>query len=218
MTRRSALLPTTLLLLLAAAPIPARADYMDWTYTTTATPPVIASGTGSVQLTGISAGTAAVAIPILGIQDSSLAGAGSLDVYNHVPFSLGVTFTDTTTNDSATLTLSGKLNGTLTQSTSSLVATFNGAHSIQLDGHVYVLNIPALHISAPGTAQQTLTVDIHVNRPDHNPGPPPNPGGSGGGVKGVPEPTSLVLGGLGCTLLSLGGLWKGRGRRTSPST
>jgi hypothetical protein len=102
------------------------------------------------------------------------------------------------------LTLSGKLNGTLSATTSTLIATFSGAHSIQLDGHVYVLNFPALHISAPTTPQQTLVAQAHVNDPGHK------PGGSGGDVQGAPEPTSLVLGGLGCSLLGLGSWWKSR--------
>jgi hypothetical protein len=215
MKRRSFLLHSALLVLLAAAPSQARADFMNWTYSTTATPPVITSGTGSVQLTGVNNGTAASSIALLGIQNSSAATAASPDVYNNAPFSLGVTFTDTTTNNSATLTLSGRLNGDLTATGSSLIANFTGAHSIKLDGHEYVLNLPAMHISAPGTPQQTVVATIHVNDPDHNPGPPPNPGGSGGGVQGAPEPTSLVLGGLGCSLLGLGG-WLKRRRLTPP--
>ena len=45
--------------------------------------------------------------------------------------------------------------------------------------------------------------------PPPPPSPPSGPGG-GGGVKAAPEPASLVLGGLGWSLLGIGGWWKRR--------
>jgi hypothetical protein len=194
MKRLSARLLATLVVSLAAAASSARADFMNWGYSTTATPPVISSGTGTVQMTGITKGTAADSIPLLGLQDSSAATSGSPDVY-HSTYSLALTFTDNTTHDSGTLTLTGLLQGKLTATTSSVTNTVTGPTSLTLDGHVYTVSIPSLLLTVPGTPQQTLNATVTVSN------------ASGGGTQ-TPEPTSLLLGGLGLTCAGLGCWWK----------
>jgi len=202
MKRLSARLLATLVVSLAAAASPARADFMNWGYTTSATPPVVSSGTGTIQMTGITNGTAAVSIPLLGMQDSSAATSGSPDVYNS-HYLLALTFTDNTTHDSGTLTLKGALQGKLTATTSSVMNTITGPTSLALDGHLYTVSIHSLLLTAPGTPQQTLTATVTVSNI------PP------GGGSHTPEPTSLLLGGLGLTCAGIGCWWKRLRRPTA---
>jgi hypothetical protein len=203
---------------LAATASHVRADFMNWSYTTNAIPPVLTSGTGSVQLTGITTGTAAASIPILGIQDSSAATPGNPDHFNSA-FKVALTITDNTTHNSGTLNLSGMVSGNLTATSSSAVASFSGPSSLTLGGHVYTVSTPSLNLANSGTPQQTLMANISVTNaptggppttPTPPPPPPSPPSGPGGGVKGAPEPASLVLSGLGWSLLGIGGWWKRR--------
>ena len=77
MKTMSARLLATAIGALALAASPARADYMNWEYSTVATPPVITSGTGTIQMTGVTNGTSTAPIPILALQNSSAATAGA---------------------------------------------------------------------------------------------------------------------------------------------
>jgi hypothetical protein len=209
------------IVLLATTASHVRADFMNWSYTTNAVPPVLTSGTGSVQLTGITDGKAAASIPILGIQDSSAATPGNPDHFNSA-FKVALQITDNSTNASGTLNLSGTVSGNLTATSSSAVASFSGPSSLTLGGHVYTVSTPSLNLANSGTPQQTLMANISVadaptGGPPTTPTPPPPPPpggpsgpGGGGGVNAAPEPASLVLGGLGWSLLGIGGWWKRR--------
>jgi hypothetical protein len=197
----SARLLTVAMGVLALAASPARADYMNWEYSTAATPPVVASGTGTIQMTGITNGTSAASIALLGLQNSSSATAGSPDVYN-APYSLALTITDNATNDSRTLTLSGLLKGDLTATTSTVTNTLSGVNSVSFDGHTYTVTIPPLTLTHPGAPQQTLNATISVTN------------ATGGPT--VPEPASLVLSAMGFSFLGLG-RWCKRQRRSAAS-
>jgi len=197
----SARLLTVAMGVLALAASPARADYMNWEYSTAANPPVVASGTGTIQMTGITNGASAASIALLGLQNSSAATAGSPDVYN-APYSLALTVTDNATNDSRTLTLSGLLKGDLTATTSTVTNTLTGPNSVTFDNHTYTLTIPPLTLTHPGLPQQTLNATISVTN------------ATGGPT--VPEPASLVLSAMGFSFLGLG-RWCKRQRRSAAS-
>lgn len=173
----------------------ARADLLNWSYSTSTNPPVVTAGTGTVQITGVTNGMGGSAIPLLALQDSSAATSTSPDVY-HSTYALTVTVTDNTTHDSGTLLLKGALQGKLTATSSSVANTITGPMSLTLDGHVYTVSIPSLVLSAPGTPQQTLTATVTVSNV------PP------GGGSQTPEPTSLLLGGLGLGCAGIGCGWK----------
>jgi hypothetical protein len=167
------------LVLLATTASHVRADFMNWSYTTNAIPPVLTSGTGSVQLTGITTGKAAASIPILGIQDSSVATPGKPDHFDSA-FKVALKITDNSTSASGTLNLSGTVSGNLTATSSSAVASFSGPSSLTLGGHVYTVSTPSLNLAASGTPQQTLMANISVTNaptggPPTTPTPPPPP-------------------------------------------
>ncbi len=205
MKRMSAFLWATAVASLAAAG-QARADYMNWSYSTVASPPVIASGTGSIQLTGVTNGTAGSSISLLGIQDSSAATTTAPDVFKS-GFNVALTVTDNQTHDSGTLTLTGSLTGNLNANGSNVTASFAGANTLTLDGHRYIVSVPALHLTAPNTPQQALVASVRVI-PDVPGGGTGGGGGPPGPAVSTPEPASLVLGGLGLSLLGMVRGWK----------
>ena len=200
---------------------PARADYMNWSYSAVSSPPVITSGTGSIQLTGVSNGTAGSSIQLLGIQDSSSATTTAPDAYKS-NFNVALTVTDNKTHDSGTLNLAGTLAGSLNANGSSVTASFAGPSSLTLDGHQYTVSVPSLQLLS-NAPQQSLMASIQVSGAaqgggsgggGHHHAPPPVPAVntpppvSTPPAANTPEPTGLVLGGLGLSLLGMARGWK----------
>jgi hypothetical protein len=212
MKSQSALLLATLVALLLAAASPVRADFLDWGYHWKINTPVLASGTGSVALAAVQDGTGSTsAIPAVSITTTSLANQTNPDVY-HATYALTLSLTDglsTSSKTSGTLTFEGLISGSLTATSSSLTNTFLSTPSnpltqqLTLGQHVYTVTIAptVTHLLAPGSLTPPLVdATVRVSDVQNN--------GGGGTASGTPEPASLVLGGLGFSLLGVGCWWK----------
>lgn len=198
---------STRLLLFLAAPMlavfgQARADYLNWTYSTTTNPPVVTSGAtlptggGDVQLTGYSSHAGGLSVPVVGYDTIA-----SVPINFDSHYSMTMTITDNATHDSGTLTFAGSIQGALTPTTSTLVNSFNAPQSLSLDGHVYTVSIPQVNLAAPPSPQQDVLASIRVSTATGG------EGDGGGGVHGSPEPGTLVLGGLGLSSAGVRYCW-----------
>jgi hypothetical protein len=195
---------TLLALSAALAAGPARADFMNWTYSTSAVPPGFAAtgannGSGAVQLTPFTNAASGSSVALLAYQTSAT-GPVSFDPKSST-YALTMTITDTKTKDSGSLTFTGSIGGSLSPSSSSLTNTFaQTQQKLKLDGHTYTVTLPSsMSLGGPLSPQHNIIATVSVT-------------GSGGGGPTTPEPTSLVLGGLGFSAFGLAGWWK-RSRR-----
>jgi hypothetical protein len=207
-------LGTTLLVLLATATT-TQADYLNWTYTANTNVPGIAvnakspTGGATVSLTDFNNPQAGASkIPVIAYVTSTAATTPvSFGPSSDVPptYKLALTITDGKTHDSKTLNFTGSIAGSMTATTSSLVNTLNPVTSkaLTLDGHTYTVTIPAVMLAAPTSPQQNIFAMVSVSGSGVNPQT-----GGGGGVQGAPEPTSLLLAGLGLSLLGLRDRWR----------
>jgi len=179
-----------------ACPASARADLIPWTYSWSPSSSTVAatSGPGGITLTNE---------PLVAAQGDSDVVATSLrtfasgpSVFSAAAYSLTMQLTDTLSGQSGTLTFTGAFSGTLSSGSSKITNAFTGltTQTLTLGGNTY-----------------TVTLDQYLH-----PGSPTasNPGGIGGSVtvvgdsvghpSSVPEPSSLLLAGLGCSgLLAL---------------
>lgn len=197
---------STLLLTFLAAPWltsgQARADYLNWTYSTTTNPPVVASGEklptggGAVQLTGYSSQAGGLSIPVIGYDTLT-----SVPINFDSHYSMTMTITDGTTHHSGMLTFNAAIKGDLTPTASSLVNTFDSPQSLTLDGHIYTVSIPRTNLAAPPSPQQDILASIHVSQATGH------EGDGGTDVRGVPEPDSLMLTGLGLSSVGVRYCW-----------
>jgi hypothetical protein len=217
----SALFGTTLFGLMLAACGPVRADYLNWTYTSSPNVPGISVNAGSnggatVTLTDFSTPQpGGTSIPVIAyITDT----ASTTPIrFSNETFQLALKITDGN-GDSGTLNFTGFLNGSITAplspssvGTSSLVASFAPkSESLTFDGHTYTVTIPSMTLAPPGSTQQNIMASVTVTNALNNPNPPPNGGGSGGKSSGTPEPASLLLGSLGFSCFGVGCWWKRR--------
>jgi hypothetical protein len=186
------------LLVLWLATSQTHADYMNWSYSTSTVPPGFSvtgdnNGSGSVQITpfgNTAGGNSISAIAFV----MSASGPVTFNAQN-ATYTLTMHITDNTTHDSGNLTFTGSIAGGLSPTSSSLTNTFaNPTQSLTLDGHVYTVSLPpSLALVDPTKPQQSLMGTVSV---------------SNGPIAGVPEPATLVLGGLGFSLLGVGGWWK----------
>jgi hypothetical protein len=202
-------LPSRLLAFLIAsaalAASPARADFMNWSYTTSAVPPGFAvtgpnnNGSGAVQLTPFSKVAGGSTIPVLAYATSATVPV-RFDPSKST-YTLTMTITDNTTHDSGSLSFTGAIGGALSPTSSSLTNTFTVLQkSLTLDGHIYTVTLPASSsLSGPLTPQQNITATVSVTN----------------SVASAPEPASLLLGGMGFTALGICGWWR-RLRRSEP--
>lgn len=175
---------------------PAKADFMNWTYSSSAVPPGFAvtganNSSGAVQLTPFSHAVSGSSIPVLAYATSAT-GPVSFDPQKST-YTLTLTVTDKSTNDSGSLSFTGAIGGGLSPTSSSLMNTFADTQkSLTLDGHVYTVSLPAsVALAAPTLPQQNIVASVSVT----------DSLGSG-----TPEPASLLLGGLGITALGFGRL------------
>ncbi len=216
MNHLSARLLTALMVSSMIAVGHARADFMNWSYSTAAVPPGFAvtapdgNGGGQIQLTPYTNVAGASSINALAYQTTATVPV----TFTNENYTLTMTIKDNTTGDTGQLTFTGSISGGLSPNSSSLVNTFaDTTKSLTLDGHKYTVTLPSSVSLAPTTSpQQNIVATVSVS--DAN-GGGSNPGGGGpqgGGVQGAPEPASLVLGGLGFSLLGVGGWWKRRSR------
>ncbi|HTU90820.1 MAG TPA: hypothetical protein VMF69_12145 [Gemmataceae bacterium] len=215
MKRLSALFGIAMLSLLAAAASQVRADYLNWTYTSSPNVPGISvnstapAGGATVTLTDFSTPQAgATTIPVVAYLTST---SNTTPVnFSNATFNLAMTLTDSTTNDSGTLNFTGSLSGSLTATTSSLIASFAPvtSNSLTLDGHTYTVTIPSVTLAPPTSPQQDIMASVSVSNASSG-GGGTNPG-SPGQMTGTPEPASLMLGSLGFSCLGVRYWWKRR--------
>jgi hypothetical protein len=187
---------------------PSRAGLVDWTYSVTPTGPnpvvsdgvsptssILLSGEGTVSATGSSG------IVLAGLTASSTASPSALDTFTSKGWSTSLTITDTPSGLSNTVVISGAFTGTMSSGSSIISNVFS---------------------TSPVTF--TLGGDTYTVTPDSFVGPSvPNATNSGGigatvtvssvgTASTTPEPSSLLLCGLGATGCALAG-WRKRSRR-----
>jgi hypothetical protein len=189
-----------------AWPAAARADPM-WSYSWSPQSSTIdaTTGPGSIHLASESLVQASGGTNVLATSLTTSASGPS--TFSSAAYSLTMTLTDAASGKSGTLTFSGAFDGTLSPTSAKISNTFTGLQTQQL-----IL----------GSNQYTVTIGPYLP-----PGPPGAtlPGGIGasvsvanlgnGGVDGgkAPEPSSLLLAGLGgAALMAL----RFRRRRTNP--
>jgi hypothetical protein len=198
----------------------AHADFINWTYSWTHTPTVIAAdtgGTGGVTLTNHQGGTGSGNSDVVAtdITTFSSATVNAPDHFTNRNYSLILDLTDTASHQSGMLTFNGALNGTLSVTSANIKNTFLGplTQHLNLGGNLYTITIGPY--AAPGIpdATQTGSISAHVSvLPESSVG-----GASGGGSPppshGAPEPSTLLLAGLGLSALAFVG-WRrwARGR------
>jgi hypothetical protein len=214
MKRLSARLLATVVALLVVTASHARADFLDWGFhwSISASHGIIPSGTGSVAVAVAPDGTGGSIIPAANVTTTSAATSASPDVYK-APYTLTLTLTDNPSHTSGSLTFAGLISGNLTATSSTLTNTFQNSaanpltQSVTLGGHVYSVTIdPTIaNLPIPGSASPAL-LDAIVKVT--NAGTGGGTGSGGGGGHGTPEPTSLVLGGLGFSFFGVGCWWK----------
>lgn len=207
----SARLLTAFLALWAASTGFARADYLGWTYTSSPSVPGISvtSGTdsASLTLTDYTNHASGLTIPVAAYLTAT--NASSPVNFDGHSYNLTLTFKDTTTGDVSTpITFTGSLSGSLTATTSTLSnGFFTTGNSVTLDGHTYTVSIPAVTLANPTLGQQNIMANVTVS----GSGTGGNPGGGGpAGGSGTPEPASLLLAGMGFSLLGARQWWKRR--------
>jgi hypothetical protein len=209
-------LPALLVLMIATAG-QVRADYLNWTYSADANVKTVSVNTPSNG--GATVSFAAYNAPQPGGTNVPIEGyvtttSSTTPIsFNNSPFDLALKITDSATHDSGTLNFTGSLSGSMTATTSSVVASFApvSSRSLILDGHTYTVSIPSVTLAPPTSAQKDIMASISVM----NASPPP---GGGGGTppppppppptSSTPEPTSLVLSILGMSCYGTVRWWK----------
>lgn len=178
----------------------AKADYINWSYTSTSSVHGLAvgalspSGGASVSLAGFNNGSAATSIPVLAYTTStSLTDPIAFDP-STAKYRLGITFTDNATHDSGTLNFSGSVGGTLSATTSTLNNSIApSSSSLTLDGHVYTVTIPSTVLAPPTSPQQTIYATVRVSDVSGDGGTPSTP------TTNTPEPGGIALACMGIT-------------------
>jgi|GEM_PF-1927169 hypothetical protein len=215
---------TTLLGLMTTAG-PIRAD-LSWTYTAQSNVPGISvngaspNGGANVSLVDYSSpqpGGASIPVQAYVTSTSNTSPiVFSPSTEQPTTFNLALKITDSN-GASGTLNFTGSLAGTMTATSSSVVASFApvGSNSLTFDGHTYTVTIAPQTLVAPTQPQANIMASVSVTDASSGgggsgssgtPPPPPPPPPS----HGTPEPTSLLLGSLGFSCFGAGYWWNRR--------
>lgn len=202
-----------------------------FSYSFSATPGTLSSGTGTVSFSifpssgPLTVETGEDTILLAAQVFTSSTATAPPDIYN-APFSLNLNLTDTMTGLSDVLTFAGKVVGNLTHDSSSLSVIFDepitqsksiGAHDYSGTVSPKVASLPAPGDAASALFDVTLRITQRLIDEEPSTPPPPPPGDDGDhddvpSPNQVPEPSALLLG-LSAAALAY---WRTR-RRSMPA-
>jgi len=215
---------------------PARADFSFSTHTM---PEVFTAdgGTKSVVFLLSSSGTAPGSSDINLTSSIGLSAVdpGNPSTFTNKPFQVSLTLTDAASNQSANMTFTGAISGSMSHATSNLTVSFNGgAPPLTLGNNTYTVtpNSGTMTMGPvgvfPGLYIGNLTAHVDVAAAGTGGGGGGGSGGGGGGsggggggtgggggggggggVSDTPEPSTLVASGIGLAFLGLAG-WRKR--------
>jgi hypothetical protein len=174
---------------------PTRAGLVEWSYSTTPTTPTVTAdgglSDGYVQLQGSSLPLVAGSsnIVLASLSAFSTVDHNSPASFTNQPWAVNVTITDAASHQSATLTFSGTFSGTLSSQSSLINNSFNSptSQTVVLGGNTYIVTANSYVPPSVPNALNTGGIGASVSVS----------GTSSGST--TPEPSSLLLCGLGAT-------------------
>jgi hypothetical protein len=219
MWNRKVLFASTLLTLFLAAPDCVRADLIPWHYDFSRSPSFVAAdpagpgsaGTGTVNFFPGDSGAATNTSNIVAFNIATSSAApdmhGNPDRYTNAKYTISLTITDDNSGKTGLFTFSGAISGTVTMTNANLTNKFDSplTEALVIGGNHYVVSIgPFTPPAQPGAANfGAIGAHVEIN-PDSG-----NGNGNGGGhTSNTPEPSTLLLAGLGS--LGAGWMWRRR--------
>lgn len=197
------------LFLWAAATLTAHAEFIPWKYDWTADQSVLnadAPGTSKILLSethaGLSNASGSTDVVAANIRISSTAPPTAKDTFTDKGYGLTLFLLDEQSGQSGTLEFGGVFNGSVSSLSSNLTHTFVGdeTQSLILGNHEFTVNIgPYTPPGPPGSTNAgavSAFAQVEVREVQH-----------------APEPSTMVLSGIGLSMLGLVG-WR---KKRSPS-
>jgi hypothetical protein len=196
--------------LLVIAGLQARADFIGYDYSWSPSSLVVAAdsgGTGGINMTfqPLQHADGMSDVVATNIRTFSSAPVSSPDTVTNGTYSLTLNLTDSASNASGQVTFTGVFNGSMSATSANVSNQFTGqtTQTLTLGGHTYTITIGPFAPPGPPSASNAGTISAHVAVDGS--------GGGGGGGDNQPEPSTLVLSGLGAAFLGLVS-WRKRAR------
>jgi hypothetical protein len=175
----------------------ARADLVHWSYSWSRSPSQVqadAPGTSYISLSDEAVRQVVGDSDIVStnLRTVSSAPDGTPDHFTNKPYVLTLTLTDQASNVSGNISFSGVFNGTVAAHSANISSTFTGptSQTIVLGNYKYTVTLPYYTPPGPPDATNAGSISAHVTVTMEL-------------VKNLPEPSSLLLAGLGVLLVSL---------------
>jgi hypothetical protein len=193
--------------LLLLGSVPARADLINWSFSWDRSVPAVLAGTGGVSLTGetITSAVGDSDVVASNLRVFSTAPPKSPDTFgpNDGHYAVTITLTDAATGTSGSLTFTGQLQGTFSSDSAGVSNTFTGltTQKITLGNTLFTVTMTGYTAPGPPTATKAGSIGafVHVESAQ-------------GEEQHLPEPSTMLLAGLGAGVAGLAG-WRKRRRR-----
>jgi hypothetical protein len=185
----------------------ARADFIPWSYEWSSNPGTVLSADGGagVKFTPLSGTITDGTHDIKGFQLDALVSAPGTHSFTSSPYTVSVKLTDGLTKESGTVNFTGALSGSIAADKVVLSNKLGNpfVKTVTLGQNVFTVTMGAF--AAPGLpgsgVKGQLGADVIIS-----------PAGAGGPPSAVPEPSTLLLAGLGLSAVGLR-CWRARRRR-----
>ncbi len=184
----------------------AQADLVHWSYSWSRSPSEVlanAPGTSYVSLTSEPVQNVVGDSDIVSTNLRTVSNApdGTPDHFTNKAYVLTLTLTDQASGQTGNISFSGVLNGTVSAHSANIANTFNNPtmQSIVLGNYKYTVTLPYYTPPGPPSSTNAGSISAHVMV-------------TGELINSLPEPSSLLLAGLGVILVGLAS-WRDRGQR-----